>query len=281
MRRNMEEFHSSFYLDMIVILFWSRCFHYELCFEPVWYQLHVSVLHVFVFRPAWTIHCAGKTESKRVHHGSGETDSDQLGNARPQCPADPVWLDGTAGKRLCLETSSRQQWVCAEQKWLIRRFLSNRSQDILFFHYVFCNSLIRFFCYLGFGCQNSMDLCKVAAMGHSFGGATVIESLCKEVKFKYEIKKNSDKQKNLWCVTNLLLVMRSQDLKMWRDSYFIKPHLDVEWRWMPGCSLWRMRSLLRSSSPSSSSTLRSSNGRGTSAAWGSWTRVPPRGRWSL
>lgn len=32
--------------------------------------------------------------------------------------------------------------------------------------------------------QNSMDLCKVAAMGHSFGGATVIESLNKEVKFK-------------------------------------------------------------------------------------------------
>lgn len=31
-----------------------------------------------------------------------------------------------------------------------------------------------------------MDLCKVAAMGHSFGGATVIESLSKEVKFKYE-----------------------------------------------------------------------------------------------
>lgn len=39
----------------------------------------------------------------------------------------------------------------------------------------------------GLGWQNSMDLCKVAAMGHSFGGATVIESLSKEVKFKYEI----------------------------------------------------------------------------------------------
>lgn len=35
--------------------------------------------------------------------------------------------------------------------------------------------------------QNSMDLCRIAAMGHSFGGATVIETLCKEVKFKYEI----------------------------------------------------------------------------------------------
>ncbi|XP_034555320.1 platelet-activating factor acetylhydrolase [Notolabrus celidotus] len=32
--------------------------------------------------------------------------------------------------------------------------------------------------------ENSMDLCKIAVMGHSFGGATVIESLCKEVKFK-------------------------------------------------------------------------------------------------
>lgn len=33
--------------------------------------------------------------------------------------------------------------------------------------------------------QNSMDLCRIAIMGHSFGGATVIESLCKDVKFKY------------------------------------------------------------------------------------------------
>lgn len=32
--------------------------------------------------------------------------------------------------------------------------------------------------------ENSMDLCRTAAMGHSFGGATVIEALCKEVKFK-------------------------------------------------------------------------------------------------
>ncbi|KAM6915514.1 platelet-activating factor acetylhydrolase [Xenentodon cancila] len=32
--------------------------------------------------------------------------------------------------------------------------------------------------------ENSMDLCRIAAMGHSFGGATVIEVLCKEVKFK-------------------------------------------------------------------------------------------------
>ncbi|XP_074471584.1 platelet-activating factor acetylhydrolase [Sebastes fasciatus] len=32
--------------------------------------------------------------------------------------------------------------------------------------------------------ENSMDLCKIAAVGHSFGGATVIEALCKEVKFK-------------------------------------------------------------------------------------------------
>ncbi|XP_012676454.1 platelet-activating factor acetylhydrolase [Clupea harengus] len=32
--------------------------------------------------------------------------------------------------------------------------------------------------------EDSMDLCKIAIMGHSFGGATVIEGLCKEVKFK-------------------------------------------------------------------------------------------------
>ncbi|XP_044026359.1 platelet-activating factor acetylhydrolase isoform X1 [Siniperca chuatsi] len=32
--------------------------------------------------------------------------------------------------------------------------------------------------------ENSMDLCRIAVLGHSFGGATVIEALCKEVKFK-------------------------------------------------------------------------------------------------
>ncbi|XP_063079532.1 platelet-activating factor acetylhydrolase isoform X2 [Engraulis encrasicolus] len=32
--------------------------------------------------------------------------------------------------------------------------------------------------------ENSMDLCKIAIMGHSFGGATVIEGLCKEGRFK-------------------------------------------------------------------------------------------------
>ncbi|KAI5619941.1 platelet-activating factor acetylhydrolase [Silurus asotus] len=32
--------------------------------------------------------------------------------------------------------------------------------------------------------KNCMDLCRIAVMGHSFGGATVIECLCKEVRFK-------------------------------------------------------------------------------------------------
>uniref|UniRef100_A0A672NJS1 Platelet-activating factor acetylhydrolase n=1 Tax=Sinocyclocheilus grahami TaxID=75366 RepID=A0A672NJS1_SINGR len=32
--------------------------------------------------------------------------------------------------------------------------------------------------------ENSMDLCRIAIMGHSFGGATVIECLCKDVKLK-------------------------------------------------------------------------------------------------
>ncbi|RXM27974.1 Platelet-activating factor acetylhydrolase [Acipenser ruthenus] len=32
--------------------------------------------------------------------------------------------------------------------------------------------------------RDSMDLCRTAIMGHSFGGATVIQSLCRETKFK-------------------------------------------------------------------------------------------------
>ncbi|KAK1171834.1 platelet-activating factor acetylhydrolase [Acipenser oxyrinchus oxyrinchus] len=32
--------------------------------------------------------------------------------------------------------------------------------------------------------KDSMDLCRTAIMGHSFGGATVIQSLCRETKFK-------------------------------------------------------------------------------------------------
>lgn len=32
--------------------------------------------------------------------------------------------------------------------------------------------------------ENSMDLCRIAVIGHSFGGATVIETLCKDFKFK-------------------------------------------------------------------------------------------------
>uniref|UniRef100_A0A8C2WKR3 Platelet-activating factor acetylhydrolase n=1 Tax=Cyclopterus lumpus TaxID=8103 RepID=A0A8C2WKR3_CYCLU len=39
--------------------------------------------------------------------------------------------------------------------------------------------------------ENSMDLCRIAAVGHSFGGATVIEALCKEVKFKCGIALDS------------------------------------------------------------------------------------------
>ncbi|KAL0967648.1 hypothetical protein UPYG_G00254990 [Umbra pygmaea] len=39
--------------------------------------------------------------------------------------------------------------------------------------------------------ENSMDLCKITVMGHSFGGATVIEALCKEVKFKCGIALDS------------------------------------------------------------------------------------------
>nr|XP_020443829.1 platelet-activating factor acetylhydrolase isoform X2 [Monopterus albus]XP_020443830.1 platelet-activating factor acetylhydrolase isoform X2 [Monopterus albus] len=39
--------------------------------------------------------------------------------------------------------------------------------------------------------QNSMDLCRIAVMGHSFGGATAIEVLCKEVKFKCGIALDS------------------------------------------------------------------------------------------
>ncbi|KAJ8397657.1 hypothetical protein AAFF_G00436560 [Aldrovandia affinis] len=39
--------------------------------------------------------------------------------------------------------------------------------------------------------ENSMDMCRMAIMGHSFGGATVIESLCKELKFKCGIALDS------------------------------------------------------------------------------------------
>lgn len=30
-----------------------------------------------------------------------------------------------------------------------------------------------------------MDLCRIAIMGHSFGGATVVKALSKEERFKY------------------------------------------------------------------------------------------------
>ncbi|KAJ8270637.1 hypothetical protein GJAV_G00117440 [Gymnothorax javanicus] len=39
--------------------------------------------------------------------------------------------------------------------------------------------------------ENSLDLCRTAIMGHSFGGATVIESLCKELRFKCGIALDS------------------------------------------------------------------------------------------
>ncbi|XP_064196368.1 platelet-activating factor acetylhydrolase isoform X1 [Anguilla rostrata] len=39
--------------------------------------------------------------------------------------------------------------------------------------------------------ENSLDMCRIAIMGHSFGGATVIESLCKELRFKCGIALDS------------------------------------------------------------------------------------------
>ncbi|KAJ8275208.1 hypothetical protein COCON_G00098330 [Conger conger] len=39
--------------------------------------------------------------------------------------------------------------------------------------------------------ENSLDMCRTAIMGHSFGGATVIESLCKELRFKCGIALDS------------------------------------------------------------------------------------------
>lgn len=78
------------------------------------------------------------------------------------------------------------KWNSAEVKRSIVPVVSNKSGDAAVF---FVSSLNRFSFDLGPGRQNSMDLCKVAAMGHSFGGATVIESLSKEVKFKYETSK--------------------------------------------------------------------------------------------
>lgn len=91
-----------------------------------------------------------------------------------------------------LETSSWQQWrpgiVQNRNGWQAERSQTG-LKTFCFFNELFRNSTGS----CGFGCQNSMDLCKVAAMGHSFGGATVIESLCKEVKFKYEIKTNKQK----------------------------------------------------------------------------------------
>lgn len=43
-----------------------------------------------------------------------------------------------------------------------------------------CRLLHSSLCY-----QNSMDLCRIAIVGHSFGGATVIKALSKEERFKY------------------------------------------------------------------------------------------------
>lgn len=73
-----------------------------------------------------------------------------------------------------------EQWdkLCSKQSLRsldLTRSHSGKLFTVLITHHPFFSS----------DCQNSMDMCRIAAVGHSFGGATVIEALCKEVKFKY------------------------------------------------------------------------------------------------
>ncbi len=77
---------------------------------------------------------------------------------------------------------------------------------------------------------------------------------------------------NLRCLSNVYPLTQLPSLET--------PQSGAASRWTPGCSRWTTRSFLGWSSRSSSSTRRSSSGRGTSAAWGSWTRPSYRGKWS-